>query len=541
MYIFYDTETSGLDRDFSQIFQVALVFTDDDMNILSSKKLDCRRSPWVIPSPGALLTTGFTPDDLKNAKSSAFEMMQDLDQWSRAQYWPVVFAGYNSLGYDEDILAQNLHSNLLDPGLTTALSKSNGLANGRLDVMNVVKVMQAYAPGKLKLDDLNDFGYPSLALGMVARQNGVNLGKDDAHDALNDIKATIGVAKVIQKQAPALWNQMANLATIEGVDEFISKTKVFTHALMAYGKTKAAVTTAVTPRGDGSATEVLFDLGFDPAPFQKMTVEELKQVFADQDKKPARGQPANPKPFRLVRKNSQPVLMPLDQSAVVLPPGFDPALADARADAIKADVQFQQRLATAAALAKQDKTATATNAPVTNKPQPEQQIAEQPTPATKAKLEQWMKDFHGTSSWKDAADQIDVFYKKFEQELKDEPAIRRFVQFAGRIVFEHAPEELSADKQDKMKRYVAAHVLHPDTNVAWMTVAKARKELDQIEHERASGKKKWQEITDTQIRSLKLYYTSIEKEYAPFLPLQPGNDNGFAQQPPKAANDGFKP
>jgi len=541
MYIFYDTETSGLDRDFSQIFQVALVFTDDDMNILSSKKLDCRRSPWVIPSPGALLTTGFTPDDMKNAKLSAFEMMQELDQWSRAQYWPVVFAGYNTLGYDEDILAQNLHSNLLDPGLTTALAKSNGLANGRLDVMNVVKVMQAYAPGVLKLDDLNDFGYPSLALGIVARQNGVNLGKDEAHDALNDIKATIGVAKVIQKKAPALWNQMAALATQEGVDEFMSKTKVFTHALMAYGKTKAAVTTDVTPRGDGSGTEVLFDLSFDPAPFQKMSIEELKQVFADQDKKPARGQPANPKPFRLVRKNSQPVLMPIDQSAAVLPAGFDPALAEARADAIKADAQFQQRLATAAALAKQDKTATAANAPVPAKPQPEQLIAEQPTPATKAKLDQWMRDFHATGSWKDAADQIEVFYKKFEQELKDEPAIRRYVQFAGRIVFEHAPEELSADKQDKMKRYVAAHVLHPDTNVPWMTVAKARKELDQIEHERASGKKKWQEITDTQIRSLKLYYTSIEKEYAPFLPLQPNNDNGPSQQPPKAANDGFRP
>ena len=74
MYIFYDTETTGLDKDFSQILQIALVFTDDKLNILSSKKIECRRSPWVVPTPGAMLTTGFVPDDLKNNPYSHFEM-----------------------------------------------------------------------------------------------------------------------------------------------------------------------------------------------------------------------------------------------------------------------------------------------------------------------------------------------------------------------------------------------------------------------------------------------------------------------------------
>ena len=539
MYIFYDTETSVLDKDFSQIFQVALVFTDDDMNILSSKKLECRRSPWVVPSPGALLTTGFTPDDLKNAKNSAFEMMQELDQWARAQYWPVVFAGYNTLGYDEDILAQNLHSNLLDSGLTTALSKNGGV-NGRLDVMNIVKAMQAYMPGALKLDVLNDFGYPSLQLGHVARQNGVNLGAHDAHDALNDIKATVGVAKVIQKIAPDLWDHMSKMATPEGVDDFFASHKVFTHSLMAYGKTKAAVTTSVVPRDGSGLTQVLFDLSFDPAPYQAMTVEQLKEVFNEQDKKPAKGQAAKPKAFRLVRKNSQPVVMPLDQSKAVLPDNFDLQLAEARANAIKADVQFQKNLAEAAALAKQDKIAT--SGPAKPKPQPEQLINEEIAAPVKAKLDQWMKEFHSTANWKDAAGLIDSFYTRFDQELKDDPNIRRFVKFAGRIVFEHAPEELSAEKQAQMKAYVAAHILNPDTSVQWMTIPKARKELDQIEHERASGKKKWAEISDTQIRSLKLYYTAMEKEYAAYLPSTTSNDNtSQPPQAPKAANDKFRP
>lgn len=540
MYIFYDTETSGLERDFSQIFQVALVFTDDDMNILSSKKLECRRSPWVIPSPGALLTTGFTPDDLKNAKSSNFEMMRELDQWARAQYWPVVFAGYNSLGYDEDILAQNLHQNLLDPGLTTAVSKANGQANGRLDVMNIVKAVQAYMPGALKLDIMNDFGYPSLTLGNVARQNGVNLGKDDAHDALNDIKATVNVAKMLQKTAPAIWSQMASLATVEGVDDFMAKNKIFTHAIVAYGKTKPAVTTSAATREGSGLTEVLFDLSFDPAPYLAMSVTELKDALLAQDKKPGKGQPAPDKPFRLVRKNSQPVLMPIGQSATVLPKDFDPALAASRADAIQANAAFRQNLAAAAALAKQEKQPAPAAAPTKPKPQPEQLMNEDMEPALKTKIGQWMKEFHATPTWDAAAGMIDVFYKRFEEELKETPEIRRFVQFAGRIVFEHAPETLAAEKQEQMKRYIAAHVLNPDTSVAWTTVPKARKELEQIERERAVGKAKWQEVTDSQIRALKLYYTSIEKEYAGYLPIQPTNDNA-APDAKKAANDKFRP
>src|SRR5690606_35594229 len=118
VYIFYDTETSGLDTDFSQILQIALVFTDDNLNILASKKAECRRSPWVIPSPGSMLITGFTPDDLKKRKTSHFDMMQDIDQWARSQHWPVTFAGYNNHGFDEHVLEQNLYHNLLDKNLT---------------------------------------------------------------------------------------------------------------------------------------------------------------------------------------------------------------------------------------------------------------------------------------------------------------------------------------------------------------------------------------------------------------------------------------
>lgn len=542
MYIFYDLETSGLERDFSQILQIGLIFTDDELNILASKKLDCRRSPWVVPSPGALLTTGFTPDDLKNSKNSHFELMQEVDQWARSQYWPVIFSGYNTIGYDEDILAQNFHMNLLDPGMTSARSPANGERNRRVDVMIVAQAVQAYMPGALKLDVTNKNGAPSMKLGVVAEQNGVGLSKDEAHDAMNDIKATVGVAKVCKKAAPQVWEQMHALSTADGVSEFISKNKVFTHTKFDFGVKKPAVVTSVTTREGSGLTEILFDLQFDPAPYMAMTAEQLKDVLIDQTKKQPKGAPPKPDVFRLVRKTAQPILMPMELSDPVLPPGFDEKLAEARADAIKANAVFQENLAKAAKLAKEARPERAT----TWTQQPEEFIFEHTQAAHRPKLHMWMEEFRAAPSWKEAAALVTDFYKRFETELQEDPNIRRFVKFAGRIVFEHAPEELSEQKQQQMNAYIAAHILSTDNKVPWMTVAKARKELDKIEKERLEGEPRWAEVTDTQIRSLKLYYTAIEKEYAPFLRPVSGNDNAApatpaTPDPKRAANDRFRP
>lgn len=540
MFIFYDTETSGLDKEFSQILQIALVFTDDNLNILSSKKVECRRSPWVVPAPGALLTTGFTPDDLKKSKNSHYDMMHEVDEWIRSQYMPVIFSGYNTLGYDEPVLAHNLHQNLLDPDLTTMMTPA-GEANGRSDIMVLVKAMAMYMPGALKLDTKNDFGSPSLSLINVAQQNGVSLGAHDAHDAMNDVKATIGVAKVIQKTAPHIWDQMTALATPAGVDAFMAQHKIFTHSYMAYGKAKSAVVTNIAET-EGDKTEILFDLSVDPAKYMSMTVDELADCMAPQN--------AKHHPFRHAGKEGQPIMMPIDQSDAVLPANFDDKVAKRRAGIIRKDPDFAARIAKAAAKARD-----AAAKPV-HPHLPETLMQEIPAGPAKAKLETWMEEFNQTQSWADAAKLVMEFPTRFEKELEKDPHIRRFVKFAGRIVFESAPEELPQEKQDLMKKHIASRVLNADPKAPYMTVAKARKELEQIERERAAGKERWKDVTDTQIRSLKLYYTSIEKEYAPFhkagtTPDPAVNDNKNPPQhggnvppvttPRRAANDRFRP
>lgn|GEM_PF-389275 len=518
MFIFYDTETSGLDKEFSQILQIALVFTDDNLNILSSKKVECRRSPWVVPAPGALLTTGFTPDDLKKSKNSHYEMMHEVDDWIRSQYMPVIFSGYNTLGYDEPVMSHNLHQNLLDPGLTVLKSPSTGETNGRSDIMVLVKAMAMYMPGALKLDTMNDFGSPSLSLINVAQQNNVPLGTHDAHDAMNDIRATIGLAKVIKKTAPHIWDQMTKLATVQGVDEFMAQHKIFTHAYMAYGKAKSAVVTNIATR-EGDTTEILFDLSKDPAKYLAMSVDELADCLKPQN--------AKYHPFRHAGKEGQPVMMTIDQSDAVLPSDFDEKQSNRRANMIRKDPDFAVRIAKAAAKARD-----ASVKPVTPH-LPETLMDEMPKGAVKTKLDNWIKSFNSTATWADAAKLVLDFPKDFEEELKTDPHIRRFAKFAGRIVYENEQEALPQDKQDMMKRHIAARLLNPDLKAPYMTVAKARKELEQIERERTAGKERWKDVTDTQIRSLKLYYTSMEKEYAPYFTqgAQPSVNDNTAKGP----------
>lgn len=527
MFVFYDTETTGLDRDFTQILQIGLLFTDDDLNVLSSKKLDCRNSPWELPGPIALLTTGFTPDDLKTSKLSNYEMMQEVSDWLKGQHWPLTFVGYNSIDFDEPILAQNFYQNLLPPGLTSSKNAVNGQSNGRADVLHMVETTALYMPGALKLDELNYYGSPSMTLKNVARQNGVTLSDADAHDALNDIKATVGVAKVIKKVAPQIWEQAMKLATVEGVDKFLDDNDIFTSTKFMYGRAdKTGVMTAL-------AGDALFDLKTDPASYMMMTVDELKDVFLSK----------SGNPFIQINKGKQPVLMPMNLSDAVLTEKDDITLYEKRAKAIKADQGFLDNVAKAALLARQEKQSAAPAAP---EEMPEKMMNKAVSAPVQKKLDVWAAEFREAADWHGRAILAEGFQERFKGELAADPSLARFGKLAARLVFEHAPDELTAAKQDYMKKFIAARILNPDLKTPYMTIAKARKDLQQIEWLRAKpDSDKWKEVTDTDIRKLKLYYTAIEKEFAGYAAPKPAANANIPRPPSpaakKPANGNLKP
>jgi len=80
-YIFTDTETTGLDINFSQIIQVGSLLTDEDLVVEKEHNLFSKLLPWVVPSPEAFLIHKKI-ECLNEESPSHYEMMLKLrEDW----------------------------------------------------------------------------------------------------------------------------------------------------------------------------------------------------------------------------------------------------------------------------------------------------------------------------------------------------------------------------------------------------------------------------------------------------------------------------
>lgn len=194
-FIFYDTETSGRDPNFDQIFQFAAILTDSELRIIDQFEIRSKRLPQIVPSPGALLVTGLIPETLDQAPFSNYEfagvISRKLNEWA-----PAVVSGYNIFSFDERFLRSLFYQNLYP------VYQTQSLGNTRLDILPLVQACEAIAARSLTFP-LNEKGKTSKKLEHIAKANGFE--NHNAHDALGDVEATIHVAKLIKSNAPKLW------------------------------------------------------------------------------------------------------------------------------------------------------------------------------------------------------------------------------------------------------------------------------------------------------------------------------------------------
>jgi exodeoxyribonuclease-1 len=111
-YLFYDIETSGLNKAFDQVLQFAAIRTDTDLNEIERHEVDIRLSPDVIPSPGAVLTHQITPA----ATAKGVPEIEAISEIHRLFNQPgTISGGYNTLGFDDEFLRFSFYRNLLPP------------------------------------------------------------------------------------------------------------------------------------------------------------------------------------------------------------------------------------------------------------------------------------------------------------------------------------------------------------------------------------------------------------------------------------------
>ena len=201
-FLFYDLETFGQDPCRTRIAQFAALRTTVALEpIAPPETFFVQPADDLLPSPHASLITGITPQhalDEGICEAEAFgRIAQSLEQAGTCT------VGYNSLRFDDEFIRFGLYRNFYDP---YAREWRNG--NSRWDVLDLMRLAYALRPEGMEWPTRAD-GTPSFRLEDLAAANAVRDGL--AHEALSDVKATIGLAQCLRNSQPRLWNYALQL------------------------------------------------------------------------------------------------------------------------------------------------------------------------------------------------------------------------------------------------------------------------------------------------------------------------------------------
>ncbi len=201
-FLFYDLETFGTDPRRSRIAQFAAIRTDVDLNPIDE--------PWdflvkpaddLLPSPVATLITGITPQQAQRDGVNESEAFARIFEAMSAP--ETCTLGYNSLRFDDEFVRYGLFRNFHDP-----YEREWRAGNSRWDLLDVMRLAHALRPEGI-VWPLREDGAPSFKLEHLAAANSVREG--DAHEALSDVRALIGMARKLKTAQPKLWDYTLKL------------------------------------------------------------------------------------------------------------------------------------------------------------------------------------------------------------------------------------------------------------------------------------------------------------------------------------------
>ena len=201
-FLFYDLETFGADPRTSRIAQFAAIRTDAELNEIDEPiSIFVRPADDLLPSPIATLITGIAPQAaLRDGMNEAQAFSLIFDEMARPETCSL---GYNSLRFDDEFVRYGLFRNFYD-----AYEREWRGGNCRWDLLDVLRLAHALRPDGLVWPKRED-GATSFKLEHLADANGVRIG--DAHEALSDVRALIGLARKFKQAQPRLWDYALKL------------------------------------------------------------------------------------------------------------------------------------------------------------------------------------------------------------------------------------------------------------------------------------------------------------------------------------------
>lgn len=182
-FLFYDIETTGLNKSFDQVLQFAAIRTNASLQEIDRRTIRVRLRPDVIPSPQAMITHRIS---IADAMSGICELEAVQEIHALLNQPGTISLGYNSMGFDDEFLRFSFYRNLLPP-------YTHQYANGcsRIDLLPMAIVFYLYKPDVLNWPLID--GRPTLKLEHINAANHLAVGR--AHDAMVDVMASVELAR----------------------------------------------------------------------------------------------------------------------------------------------------------------------------------------------------------------------------------------------------------------------------------------------------------------------------------------------------------
>ena len=468
-FVFYDFETSSSNKFWGQIIQIGAILTNDNLDELDRFDARCRLSPGIIPEAMALIVNKTSPAMLKKSNLSHYEMIrqfiQTLKRWGKATY-----VGFNSIEFDEEFLRCTLFQTLEYPYITS----TNG--NTRGDILSLARAANLYYPNTLK-NSVNEKGNDVYKLDQMAPLNGIDHG--DAHSAIGDVLATIGIAKLILKKAPNVWKASKLTMDKNQSLELIKNELFFCSNEYFYGKSRPYMQTFICQHPQYQ-WPLCFDLKHDPTPYLNMPLAELTIAMKKQ-----------PKFIRTMRHNKHPIIMnpsygeKFDEYKMI---GREKL--EIRAKMIKNNKDFADKVITIKRSEIEEKEQTKSQEDLYN----EESIYTKFTTPEDNKL---MPEFHNVD-WEKKLNIISKF--------KDD----RLKYFGKKLIYMEKPEILNKSDFDLIHKDFAKKLLSTN-NEKWNTIPRTYSEIDTL---RAKFEKEGQPDKLIILEQINAYVEELEKIYS---------------------------
>ena len=270
-FYWYDYETFGLSPKVQRIAQFAGIRTDENLNILEEHMFYCKPTHDSLPAPEACAVTGITPQLCEEKGYVEHDFIKKIHaEFSTPE---TCIVGYNSIAFDDEYTRHTLFRNFLDP---YSWHWQNG--NSRWDILNVARFCYAHKESGSLNWVKNEKNRPIFKLDNLAPAN--NIEHSNAHDAMADVRATIGIASIIKKTQPRFFEYALSLRNKKEVEKLVKLfyPMLLTSSSFGYKSSFTRLVTAICYHPDYSDRAIVFNLNQDPEMLLELDVDELKKL-----------------------------------------------------------------------------------------------------------------------------------------------------------------------------------------------------------------------------------------------------------------------